>query len=391
MENLSRQIRTGPFGWSLEATPGRGNKSDNPGAKILLTGQSDGTATAVGSLLGGTNHELVRVRSVEEVVALVSDTSVDLILAASNLGDLSTVELCRVLKRSPATQLLPTFVVGAQGDWDGEARAIEAGADAFLALPIQPRIFHAHLNSALRRKALLDKLDDSESILFSLAASVEERDGALGKHCERLARIATSIGTALQLPSDDLVALHRGGYLHDIGKIAIPDGVLLKPGPLTPEEWRIMEAHTVKGEQICKGMKSLRNVLPVIRHHHEKWDGSGYPDHLRGDQIPLLARIIQLADIYDALTAERSYKPALSSAQAIAVIRAETERGWRDPFLVDRFAELLPSFAAAEQSVVAPDVSQLSLRALARQVNHEHRLTSSPQPSPSESFTVRPR
>ncbi len=173
---------------------------------------------------------------------------------------------------------------------------------------VQPRIFHAHVNSALRRKALVDKLDDSESILFSLAASVEERNGALAKHCERLARIASSIGLALQLPPDDILALQRGGYLHDIGKVAIPDQVLFKPGPLTPDEWRIMEGHTVKGEQICQGMKSLRNVLPIIRHHHEKWDGSGYPDRLRGDEIPLLARIVQLADIYDALTAERSYK-----------------------------------------------------------------------------------
>jgi putative two-component system response regulator len=130
-------------------------------------------------------------------------------------------------------------------------------------------------------------------------------------------------------------------------------------------------------------------VLPIIRHHHEKWDGSGYPDRLRGDQIPLLARIIQLADIYDALTAERSYKPALAPAQAIEVIRAETERGWRDPFLVDRFVQLIPSLG--EQSVIAPDVTQLSLRALARQVNNEQRLTSTPQSSPLESFTGRPR
>ncbi len=332
----------------------------------------------ISALLSGTNHRLVRAQSVEETLAVISGANVDLILADSSLQGPSAIELCGLLKRSPATQLLPVFVLWPQRNQDAEAKAIEAGAHAFLPLPIAPRILRAHVKSALHRKALVDKLDDSESILFSLAASVEERNGALGKHCERLASIASSIGLALQLPTDDILALQRGGYLHDIGKVAIPDQVLFKPGPLTPEEWRIMERHTLKGEQICQGMKSLRNVLPIIRHHHEKWDGSGYPDHLRGDEIPLLARIIQLADIYDALTAERSYKSAMSPSAAVEVIRAETKRGWRDPFLTERFAEMLPSLAALG-STNAPDVSQLSLQNLATGIDRAHRLSSTPQ------------
>jgi putative two-component system response regulator len=233
----------------------------------------------------------------------------------------------------------------------------------------------------------VDKLDDPETVLFSLAATVEGRDGTLSRHCERLARIASAIGLALQLPSEDIVALQRGGYLHDIGKVAIPDHVLFKSGPLTREDWRIMECHTVKGEQICKGMKSLQRVLPIIRHHHEKWDGSGYPDRLRGDEIPLLARIVQLADVYDALTAERRYKRALSPSEAVDIIRAETKKGWRDPFLTEQFAETLPSLAALGETVV-PDVSQLSLQALAGKVNREHRLSSVPVGPLSESFSL---
>ncbi len=275
------------------------------------------------------------------------------------------------------------FVLWPQKDPDAEIRAIEAGADAFLPAPIQPRMFRAHLQSALRRKALLDRLDDSETILVSLAASVEERNDGLGRHCERLARIACSIGTEMRLPAADILALQRGGYLHDIGKVSIPDRILLKPGPLTPEEWRMMESHTVKGEQICKGMKSLANVLPIIRHHHEKWDGSGYPDRLRGDAIPLLARIVQLADIYDALTTERTYKAALSPAAAIDIIRAETKRGWRDPYLTERFVDILPSLGALDEPV-APDVTPLSLQALASNLNVQHRLSAGPQTSASE-------
>jgi putative two-component system response regulator len=312
---------------------------------------------------------------------------VDLVLADSSLGDLGPIGLCRALKRSSASQLLPVFVLWPQSDPEAEGRAIEAGADAFLPFPIHPRVLHAHVDSALRRKALVDRLDDAESILFSLAASVEERDGALGKHCERLAQIASSIGLELQLPHEDIVALQRGGYLHDIGKVAIPDQVLLKAGPLTPEEWRIMQSHTVKGEQICKGLKSLRNVLPIIRHHHEKWDGSGYPDRLRGAEIPLLARIIQLADVYDALTTERTYKAALSPAAAIDVIRAESKRGWRDPYLTDRFLQMLPSLAPLEETA-ASDVTQRSLHALATKVNDQHRLSSRPEAAVAETSGI---
>lgn len=383
MENASRQISVPTPGWSLEATLDRREGSDTSGCQILLAGQSGPGAARASSLLSGTNHQVVRVDSVEETLALVSNREVDLILADTSLHGLNAIELCRIVKKSSVAQLLPTFVLWAETDLDAEARAIEAGADAFLPLPVQPRIFHAHITSALRRKAAIDKLDDSESILCSLAASVEERDGSLGKHCERLARIASCIGLALQLPPEDILALQRGGYLHDVGKVAIPDHVLFKPGPLTPEEWRIMERHTIKGEQICKGMKSLRRVLPIIRNHHEKWDGSGYPDRLRGDEIPLLARIVQLADIYDALITDRTYKRALSPTEAVEVIRAETKRGWRDPFLTERFADLLPSLGALDESIVA-DVTQFSLHALADKINDQHRLSSSPVPPVSE-------
>jgi putative two-component system response regulator len=333
--------------------------------------------------VGDTHYRFLRAKSVEEAIALVSNGSVDLVLADGGIRHPGAIDLCRILKRSSATQLFPVFVLWPQSDPDAEVRAIEAGADAFLPAPIQPGKFHAHVRSALRRKALIDRLDDSETILVSLAASVEERDDALGKHCERLARIACSIGLELQLPAADILALQRGGYLHDIGKVAVPDQILLKAGPLTPEEWRVMESHTVKGEQICKGLKSLGKVLPIIRNHHEKWDGSGYPDRLRGEQIPLLARIVQLADIYDALTTERTYKAALSPTAAIDVIRAETKRGWRDPYLTERFVDMLPSLAALDEPV-APDVTQLSLTALASKLNDQHRLSASPQVSVSE-------
>jgi putative two-component system response regulator len=179
--------------------------------------------------------------------------------------------------------------------------------------------------------------DGTESILLALAKAVEHRDSQTAGHCERLAFSSLAIGMAMGLERKDLVALYHGGYLHDLGKVGVPDSILLKPGPLTAEEWPIMHSHTVLGEEICRHLPALDPVLPIIRNHHERWDGGGYPDGLRGDAIPKLARIIQVADIYDALISPRPYKEAFAPLEALRIMREETDRGWRDPEIAGLF------------------------------------------------------
>jgi len=179
--------------------------------------------------------------------------------------------------------------------------------------------------------------EETEALLFALAQAVEQRDQHTAGHCERLAFIAVAVGMALRLNRPNLMTLYRGGFLHDVGKIGIPDSILFKPGKLTAEEWVVMRSHATRGEEICRHLKSLAPVLPIIRHHHERWDGTGYPDGLRKNQIPLLARVVQIADIYDALTSPRAYKPAFPPEQALQIIEEETSRGWRDPDIVDLF------------------------------------------------------
>jgi len=186
----------------------------------------------------------------------------------------------------------------------------------------------------------IENAEETEAILFALALAVEQRDNYTAGHCERLALISVTLGLAMRLPQPLLLTLYRGGYLHDIGKVGIPDSILFNPGKLTAQEWVTMRSHPVRGEDICRPLKSLGPVLPIIRSHHERWDGSGYPDGLLGDQIPLLARVLQVADIYDALTSPRPYKPPYSAERALEIMAEETARGWRDPEIMSLFFRL---------------------------------------------------
>ena len=183
-------------------------------------------------------------------------------------------------------------------------------------------------------------VDPTEATLLALSQAVEQRNCQTAGHCERMAFISVSLGIVYGLDRGDLLSLYRGAYLHDIGKVGIPDSILLKPSGLDPHEWAVMKTHPTRGVEICRHLKALEPVLPIIRHHHERWDGSGYPDGLAGENIPLLARIVQVADIYDALRSERPYKRALSAAETAAIIDEETARGWRDPALIQIFRSL---------------------------------------------------
>ena len=218
-------------------------------------------------------------------------------------------------------------------------------------LPHAPEVVPAdgQLTSAL-------PFSETEAVLQSIARIVEQRDSHTAGHCERLAFSAVALGVAMQLDSASLISLYVGGYVHDVGKISVPDSVLFKPGKLTAEEWAIMRAHPVRGEEICFPLKSLRGVLPLIRHHHERWDGTGYPDGLRGTEIPFLARVLQIVDIYDALTHPRPYKHAYSSAHALEILQEETDRGWRDKEIASLFIRMRRNMLAKIGDPCAEDV-----------------------------------
>jgi len=198
----------------------------------------------------------------------------------------------------------------------------------------------ARIRSLVRLKRYTDELESAEAIILGLGATIEARDPCTRGHCQRLASYATKLGERLALDAADLSALQRGGFLHDIGKIAVPDAVLLKHGQLDPLEARVMREHPLVGDALCAGMRSLASVRPIVRHHHERLDGSGYPDGLRTSSVPLLAQIVGIVDVYDALTSLRPYRAPLARHEALQVLVEDVEKGWRDRELVDAFARL---------------------------------------------------
>jgi putative two-component system response regulator len=334
--------------------------------------------------LSGAVGTVREANTTSEGLAILARNPIDLVLLDLRAPEIGAANFCREVRNMSAMKFMKIFVLAESDSLEAEVQAIEAGANEFLVSPVRDRALRARVQSNLRHKAMVDSLDDSEAVLFSLAKSVEDRDPDLSLHCQRLSIMVAAMGVALQLPAHDILTLQRGGYLHDIGKISIPDRVLFKPGPLTPDEWEIMKSHTVRGEKICAGIKSLEPVLPIIRSHHERWDGLGYPDGQRGEQIPLLARILQLADIYDALTTVRPYKPAYSPEDALSIIMEETGKGWRDPHLVRVFADILPMF----RSPSLADLSRLSLHALAHSVESFRKDSTPVRPKKGESSQI---
>jgi putative two-component system response regulator len=199
----------------------------------------------------------------------------------------------------------------------------------------------ARVRSLVRLKRYTDDLESAEAVMLTLGETIEARDAYTDGHCQRLAAYAVTLGRVLGLDQDDLAALEHGGFLHDIGKVGVPDALLLKPASLTAEEHHRMQQHTIIGDRLCGGLRSLGRVRGIVRHHHERLDGSGYPDGLRGDAIPLLAQVIGIVDVYDALTTARPYKAALPVERACDVLAGEARRGWRQQGLVDMFVHAI--------------------------------------------------
>jgi putative two-component system response regulator len=272
---------------------------------------------------------------------LARERQPDVILLDVMMPGIDGYEVCRRLKADEETRLLPVVFFTGLESRQARLKGLEVGATDFLSKPFDLVELEVRVRNLVHFRRLTQDLDDAEKMLFAVARAVEARDEGTGEHCDRLSQLAAQLGKHLNLDAEAVKALRRAGYLHDIGKIAVPDAVLLKPGRLDEDEWRIMRAHVEIGVKICAPLRTLRPALPIIRHHHERSDGTGYPDALAGDQIPLLARVFQVVDVFDALTNDRPYRKALPVGEALAVQREETSRGWWDRNVFEAFVTMI--------------------------------------------------
>jgi putative two-component system response regulator len=328
--------------------------SDRHEGIILVADDNAANRELLSALLIAEGYEVVSVENGQQALDRMDGDFIDLALLDVVMPGRTGFEVCQAIKSKPETRLIPVVLcTGLNSDAD-RIHGILCGADDFLNKPINKQELLARVHSLLRLKHFTDELDNAEAVLFSLALTIEAKDPYTEGHCDRLSKYSVAMGEKLGLSEDLRLALRRGGLIHDIGKLAVPEHILLKPGPLTAEERKIMEQHTVIGERICAPLRSFRNVLPIIRHHHEKQDGSGYPDGLKGAQVPLTARILQVTDIYDALTTDRPYRKALPQEKAFAIMREEAKRGWWDGSLIDQL-ELLVREAAPQLSNVGAE------------------------------------
>ena len=320
--------------------------------KILIVDDESGARAALEFLL---RREGFEVRDAADGPTAIQECATfrpDLILLDIVMPGMDGFEVCRHIKATPETRLTPVVLITGLTATEDRIMGINSGADDFLSKPIDLNELLARTRSLLRLKQYTDELENAEAVLFSLAHSIEARDPYTHGHCERLAEMSARMGEQLGVTEEQIKALRRAGVVHDIGKVAVPDSILLKPGPLTEDETKVMQKHPVVGERICAPLKTFRLVLPIIRHHHEKHDGSGYPDGLQGDEIPLTARILQLADVYDALTTDRPYKVAFTPEVALDLMGEEAERGWWDQGLFEAFREMI----RLHHKALAPDV-----------------------------------
>jgi putative two-component system response regulator len=314
---------------------------DTAQSHILVTDDDPAVSLLLRHVLTAEGYRVTIAANGQDALDLVALGPPDLILLDVDLPRIDGFEVCRRLKQQPATRLLPILMITGRDAYEARLKAWELGADDFLSKPFQLVEVIARCRSLLRVKRLVDELDSAESVVFAFARAVEAKSSYTHGHSDRVADYAIRLADRIGIREHEREVLRRGALLHDLGKMSLPDVVLDKPGPLTPEEYELVKQHPLQAVRILESLRSVRDSLPLVRWHHERLDGSGYPDGIMGGAIPLLVRILSVVDVYDAMASKRPYRPARPHAQCIEALRADAEGGGLDPELVGVFAAVV--------------------------------------------------
>lgn len=309
--------------------------------KILIVDDNKVNVELLRTQLKHYNYELDTAYDGEEALDKIQTNRPDLVLLDLMMPKISGFEICKQIKHNKDTQFIPVIVITALQELDDKLKAIELGADDFLVKPINRLELITRIKSLLHMKFLHDDLDTSESILFSLAQALEAKDFYTRGHSERVAELAVKLAMTMGFSEREEENMRRGGLLHDIGKIGIKESILLKPGKLTEEEMAHIRSHPARGYDICSPLKTLKPCLPIIRSHHERYDGDGYPDGLKGEKIPLKARITAVADAFDAMTTDRPYRKGMAVDIALKIFENEIDSGQWDPNVVKALMKIM--------------------------------------------------
>lgn len=318
------------------------NNSSLTTAKILIVDENPLSRMTAVDLLSLDGYEILEADNNSAVMESIIQQQPDLILLDAMMRDVDSFAVCRQLKEDYRTANIPIVLTSLADSREHRLKVMEAGGDDLLIKPLNRIELSTRVKSLINQKRLNDGLDQTEQVLFTIAKAVDSRSVSSGGSL-RVASLVKSFAEYLRLTPKEADDLAFAAHLHDIGTIAIPDAVMLKAGELTTEEKELIRQHVLIGEEICQPLRNRRGVLPIIRHHHERWDGSGYPDGLAGVDIPYLAQIFQVIDIYDALTSDRPHKQAYSPTEALKIIIDETQKGWRNPELIEAFTAFIRS------------------------------------------------
>lgn len=310
-------------------------------SKILVVDDEMANRLLLHGILGPHGYEIYEASNGEEALELVEKIKPDLVLLDVVMPKKNGFEVCQALKSSNKTKLIPVVMLTSLDQLQDKLRGVDLGADDYINKPFNLAELTTRVKALLALKHYTDELEYVHDVLTSIANIVESRDYYTHNHCKNVVKYSVAIAKMMNVSEEDIEMIRLGAGFHDIGKIAIPDAILLKPGKLTPEEFEGMKTHAAIGAELLKPMKTMEKVLPLIRNHHERLDGSGYPDGWKGDEISLPIRILSVVDIYEALISKRTYKDSMAPEKAFGILKEEAGKGWWDMQVIENLIAVI--------------------------------------------------